>query len=114
MKKTLILALLTLALCGAFAHQTILDQKSVEYRTEKVGTSTTVTLTYNNVSKNLMVIATTDDDHYDEADAITLIRDTIKKFAEEKDFKHYRNYSDDIIRWRNGNVEYTRFVILYN
>lgn len=114
--KTVFLAL-AIALCFAapvLAHQSILDKKSVEYYVEKVDQFRTVYLTYNSMSKNLMVIVVTNDDYYDEGDTSAWIRDRIENFAKEKNFKHYRNYSDDIIRWKNENVEFTRFVILYN
>ena len=117
MKIKMAFMILAIALCFAapvFAHQSILEPRSVEYYVEKVDQFRTAYLTYNNVSKNLMVIVVTNDDYYDEGDTVTWIRDRIKKFAEEKNFKHYRNYSEDIIRWKNENVEYTRFVILYN
>ena len=116
LKASAVIAAVILACFAApiFAHQKITDERSVEYKVEKIDPHRTAYLTYNNVSKNLMVRVVVDDDFYDEADTITWIITRVKAFTEEKDFKHYRNYSEDIIKWKNENVEYTRFVILYN
>jgi len=113
--KRLILVLFVslLAVSSSFSHKKILDEESVEYYDETPESGEHLRLIYNSVSRNLTVVYTLSDDFYFEGDAFVLIRDRIIKFKLDKGFKYYKTISEDIIKWHNDQVEYTRFLILY-
>ncbi len=110
MKKYALLAVLAfvtvlrLAALEGFGVQTI--------KADVPDKNVSVELQYTEDTKNLVVIYTVKYRKFDEGDAVATIRDIVQKFNEEHGFKHYRMYSDDIIKYHGKETELTRFFIL--
>jgi hypothetical protein len=72
----------------------------------------TIVLNYTETTKNLMVVYTIKYRNFDEGDAVSTTRDAIQKFCDDRGFKHFKKYSDDIINYNKNETVYTRFFIL--
>jgi hypothetical protein len=110
MKKYVLLALLAVA---AALPLTALEGYGVQtIKADVPEKNVTVELQYTEDTKNLVVIYTVKYKKFDEGDAVATIRDIVQKFNEEHGFKHFKTYSEDIIKYHGKDTELTRFFIL--
>jgi hypothetical protein len=112
MKKIIFLA--ALALVSSLPIAALEGYEVETSRVEDAKKHVTIDLQYTESTRNLLVVYTVKHLPFDEGDAVALIRDTVTKFAEDHGFKHYKTYSDDIIKYHGRDTELTRFFILYN
>lgn len=112
MKKFIILT--AFAVISAFPLVAVEGYEVQNSRVENAKKHVTIDLAYTEATRNLQVIYTIKYLPFDEGDAVCSIRDTVRQFAEDHGFKHYKTYSDDIIRYRDKETELTRFILLYN
>jgi hypothetical protein len=110
MKKFILLAAL---LCASTFPLIALEGYDVQnFHTESEDKSETIDMMYTESTKNLVVIYKIKYKAFDESQAFIEVRDAIRKFADEHDFKHYKTYSDDIIKYHGKETELTRFIYL--
>lgn len=112
MKKFILFA--ALALVSAFPLMALEGYDVQTSHVEDAKKHITIDLQYTESTRNLLVVYTIKYLPFDEGDAVSMIRDTVKQFAEDHGFKHYKTYSDDILKYHEKETELTRFIILYN
>jgi uncharacterized protein YihD (DUF1040 family) len=110
MKRFILLAIIACATVFPIAALEGFETKTIKAEVSEKNVS--VELQYTEETKNLVVIYTIKYRKFDEADAVITIRDIVKKFCDERGFKHYKTYSDDIIKYHGKDTELTRFFIL--
>ena len=103
-----------LAVIATFPLVALEGYKVQSSRVEDANKHVTIDLQYTEETRNLLVVYTIKYLPFDEGDAVAMIRDTVMQFAEAHGFKHYKTYSDDIIKYHDKDTELTRFFILYN
>lgn len=114
MKKFILL--LAFGLVAAFPLVALEGYESQTIHVDVNEKNLKVDLVYTEDTKNLTVVYTLKYKAFDEGDAVVTTGEIVKKFMDERGFKHFKSYTPDVIKYRKdaNETEFTRFFVLSN